>query len=137
MDFHSSKYKLFNNFLYSEKYSYKLQNTDYASFACFYHSNKSDHITDCITTDGERLNALAVICWRVKCFNKMEKLLLRAIEVGDINAMYNLAGYYVNKYGLLGNKIFKELTEYCFHPQRLLRLCNIYNIEMTDYMDII
>ena len=37
----------------------------------------------------------------------------------------------------LGIIIFKDLTEYCFHPQRLLRLCNIYNIEMNDYMDII
>ena len=37
----------------------------------------------------------------------------------------------------LGVKIFKELTEYCFNPQRLTRLCNIYNIEMCDYMEII
>ena len=37
----------------------------------------------------------------------------------------------------LGVKIFKELTEYCFNPQRLLKLCNIYGIELNDYMDII
>ena len=37
----------------------------------------------------------------------------------------------------LGIRIFKELTEYCFHPQRLLRLCHIYNVEVNDYMDII
>ena len=37
----------------------------------------------------------------------------------------------------LGVKIFKELTEYCFNPQRLLKLCNMYNIELNDYMDII
>ena len=37
----------------------------------------------------------------------------------------------------LGVKIFKELTEYCFNPQRLLKLCNIYNVELNDYMDFI
>ena len=37
----------------------------------------------------------------------------------------------------LGVKIFKELTEYCFNPQRLMKLCNIYNVEMSDYMEII
>ena len=34
---------------------------------------------------------------------------------------------------LIGHKILKELTEYCFHPQRLLRLCHIYNIKISDY----
>ena len=37
----------------------------------------------------------------------------------------------------LGVKIFKDLTEYVFNPQRLLRICNIYGIELNDYMDII
>ena len=70
-------------------------------------------------------------------YNKLEKYYLMAIELGDTNAMHNLARCYMCKYGLLGPKIFKELTEYCFNPQRLTRLCNIYNIEMSDYMDII
>ena len=43
----------------------------------------------------------------------------------------------LEKNNFLGVKIFKELTEYCFNPQRLTKLCNIYNIEMSDYMDII
>ena len=43
----------------------------------------------------------------------------------------------LEKNNFLGVKIFKELTEYCFNPQRLLRLCNIYNIELNDYIDII
>ena len=37
----------------------------------------------------------------------------------------------------LGVRIFKDLTEYVFNPQRLVKLCNIYNIELNDYMDII
>ena len=37
----------------------------------------------------------------------------------------------------LGVKIFKELTEYCFNPQRLLKFCNTFDIELNDYMDII
>ena len=41
------------------------------------------------------------------------------------------------KNNFLGVKIFKELTEYCFNPQRLLKLCNIYKIEFDNYMDII
>ena len=43
----------------------------------------------------------------------------------------------LEKNNFLGVKIFKELTEYCFNPQRLLKLCNIYEIELNDYMDII
>ena len=134
MDFHPFKYKLFNNFLYDEKYSRAVQYMNYNICTFYYHDDNFSYVTK---TDGESLNALAVICWRFKRFNKMEKFLLMAIGVGDINAMYNLAGYYADKYGLLGTKIFKELTEYCFHPQRLLRLCHIYNIEITDYIDII
>ena len=37
----------------------------------------------------------------------------------------------------LGVKIFKDLIEYCFKPQRLLRICSTYNVELDDYIDIV
>ena len=37
----------------------------------------------------------------------------------------------------LGVKIFEGLAKYCFNPQRLLKLCNIYNIEFDNYIDMI
>ena len=94
--------------------------------------NPNQHISN-----KDILNVIGLHYYRRKDFNKMEKYYLMAIELGDTNAMHNLARCYMLKYGLLGPKIFEELTEYCFNPQRLTRLCNIYNIEMSDYMDII
>ena len=36
-----------------------------------------------------------------------------------------------------GNDIQKDLVEYVFNPKRLLNICNIFNIELIDYIDII
>lgn len=31
----------------------------------------------------------------------------------------------------------RELTEYVFHPVRLVRLCNIYSLDLEEYIVII
>ena len=36
-----------------------------------------------------------------------------------------------------GVKIFQDLTEYVFNPKRLSRICNIYNIDVADYLEMI
>ena len=94
-----------------------------------------------------------------KNYDKMKKYYLMAIELNNVHAMSKLCYFHkylqhyllrqinskiaikkvreLEKNNFLGVKIFKELTEYCFNPQRLLKLCNIYNVELNDYMDII
>jgi hypothetical protein len=37
---------------------------------------------------------------------------------------------------LNGRLIMKELFEKVFHPSRLLNICNKYNIDFIDLMDI-
>jgi len=37
---------------------------------------------------------------------------------------------------LNGERIIKELVEKVFHPSRLLNICNKYNIDFIDLMDI-
>ena len=37
----------------------------------------------------------------------------------------------------VGKKIFRELTEKVFNPIRVKRICEKYNIEEMEYMDII
>ena len=92
--------------------------------------------------------------------DEMKKYYLMAIKLNNEYSLNNLCMYYnsylqhyllrqinstiaiekikkLEKNNFLGVKIFKELTEYCFNPQRLLRLCNIYNIELNDYMNFI
>ena len=90
----------------------------------------------------------------------MKKYYLMAVKLNNEHSLNNLYNYYnsylqhyllrhinstiaiekikkLEKNNFLGVKIFKELTEYCFNPQRLLKLCNIYNVELNDYMDMI
>ena len=98
-------------------------------------------------------------------YDEMKKYYLLNIKLNDFNYCYNslqkLLEYFTPDYTqhyllkpiksrvaiekvkqlekgkFLGVKIFRNLTEYVFDPQRLLKLCNIYNVEMHDYMDII
>ena len=96
-----------------------------------------------------------------KNYDKMNKYYLMAIILNDEKVLHDICNFNKNietqhyllrqinskiaikkvreleKNNFLGVKIFKELTEYCFNPQRLLKLCNIYNVELNDYMDII
>ena len=58
--------------------------------------------------------------------------------LGQINSKISIKKIKeLKKNNFLGVKIFKELTKYCFNPQRLLKLCNIYKIEFDNYMDMI
>jgi hypothetical protein len=43
---------------------------------------------------------------------------------------------YFIKNKLIGQIIFKELTEKIFHPTRLLNICDMYNIEFDQLMEI-
>jgi hypothetical protein len=43
---------------------------------------------------------------------------------------------YFKKDKLIGNIILKELTEKVFHPNRLLKICNQYNIEFDKLLEI-
>ena len=95
-----------------------------------------------------------------KNYIKMNKYFSMAIKLENERALEQLCNYHENymqhyllrqinskiaiekieeleENNFLGSKIFKELTEYCFNPQRLLRFCNIYDIELNEYMDII
>ena len=95
-----------------------------------------------------------------KNYDKMKKFYLMGIELNNNISLNNFCEHYqiplqhyllrqinsriaiekvkeLEKNNFLGVKIFKELTEYCFNPQRLLKLCNIYNVELNDYMDFI
>ena len=95
-----------------------------------------------------------------KNYDEMKKYYLMAIKLNNAVSMCNLCDYYksylqhhllrqinstiaidrikqLEKNNFLGVKIFEELTKYCFNPQRLLRLCNIYEIRFNEYMDII
>ena len=95
-----------------------------------------------------------------KNYDEMKKYYLMAIKLNNNFSINNFCNFYkkeiqhyllrqinstiavekvreLEKNNFLGVKIFKELTEYCFNPQRLLKLCNIYNVELNDYMDFI
>jgi hypothetical protein len=49
----------------------------------------------------------------------------------DLHIRQNLV-----KNKLIGNIILKELTEKVFHPNRLLNICNKYNIEFDKLLEI-
>ena len=84
-------------------------------------------------------------------FNKNKKILI-AINNGinilnyidnNINIIYEdrLKAYEhvyekMNKHQLIGNIILEDLAKKVFHPQRLLKICNDYNIQFDDLVEI-
>jgi type I site-specific restriction-modification system R (restriction) subunit len=61
----------------------------------------------------------------------------KPIKKGDIsNSVTCLTFYWSFNQKLIGNIILKELTEKVFHPNRLLKICDTYNINFEQLMDI-
>ena len=42
----------------------------------------------------------------------------------------------MNKNQLIGNIILEELVQIVFHPKRLLKICDQYNIDFIDLVEI-
>jgi hypothetical protein len=81
-----------------------------------------------------------------KCF---EEYFLNYTKYSTDNLMNNLKikfdnkkkfNLYIEEYlikdKLIGNIILKELTQKVFHPNRLLKICNTYNIEFDKLLEI-
>ena len=79
----------------------------------------------------------------IQCLTRFEWIFQKNIEIKHFLLKKCESIIAINKIKELekinfnGIKIFKELIEYCFNPQRLLKLCDYYDIELYEYIDIV
>ena len=53
------------------------------------------------------------------------------------NAIHLFFKFNYSKMTTNNNLFHKELVEYVFHPKRLFRFCNMYNLELSEFIDLL
>lgn len=53
------------------------------------------------------------------------------------NVLTEFESHLQNRNGWVGNAIFRELSEYIFHPNRVEKMCNTYNMDLEEWVECI